>query len=163
MSSWGLMEVQLSFPYLHRPTCKPRLERTDGTRSSEFVMTPTIQAESPFDSAFFCRRVLKNGRTSGYKVYPAAELKRVKRSGTRSGRLCSELKGRKVARMIYIWSKNLENLHPSKQSFNNESTSRRRHGHNKTVRFDETNDRSISLGRCCQDEELNLPGVGLNR
>lgn len=157
------MEVQLSFPYLHRPTCKPRLERTDGTRSSEFVMTPTIQAESPFDSAFFCRRALKNGRTSGYKVYPAAELKRVKRSGTRSGRLCSELKGRKVARMIYMWSKTLENLHSSKQSFTMNAHRAADTEYNKTVRFDETNNRSISLGRCCQDEELNLPEVGLNR
>ena len=129
MSSSGLMVVQLSFPYLHRPTCKPRLERIDGTRSSEFVMTPTIQAKSLCESAFFCRRALKNGRTSGYKVYPAAELKRVKRSGTsRSGRPFPELKGRNVARIIYILSKSLGDLHSWKQSLNNESTSRCRYG-----------------------------------
>ena len=75
-------------------------------------MTPMIgldKADSTCEAAFVCRMQLKNGRTSGYNVYPAAELKRVKRSGTsRSGRLFSELKGRNVARMIYSLSEFLE-------------------------------------------------------
>ena len=69
-------------------------------------MIPTIgldQADSPFEDAFICRSDLKKGRTSGYSVYPAAELKRANRSGTRfSGKSFSELKGRNVASMIYI-------------------------------------------------------------
>lgn len=63
-------------------------------------MTPTIdsdQAESPFEAALICRKDLKKGRTSGYSVYPVAELKRVNRSCSSSGRPFSELKGRNVA------------------------------------------------------------------
>ena len=55
------------------------------------------QAEFTSEAAFSCRRELKNGRTSGYNLYPAAELKRANRSGTSdSGRPFSELKGRNV-------------------------------------------------------------------
>ena len=61
-------------------------------------MTGLDQAESPCEAAFICRRDLKNGRTSEYNVYPAAELNRVNNSGTsRSGRLSSVLKVRNVA------------------------------------------------------------------
>ena len=97
MSSSALKEAWKSLPCLHEPTCKPKLERIDDTRSSEFVMTPTIGLDR------ICRRALKNGKTSGYSVYPAAELKRVNRSGINcSGRPSFELKGRNVARMIYV-------------------------------------------------------------
>ncbi len=106
MSSSALKEAWKSLPCLHEPTCKPKLERIDDTRSSEFVMTPTIgldRAESPSEDSCICRKALKNGKTSGYNVYPAAELKRVNRSGIScSGRPFFELKGRNVARMIYV-------------------------------------------------------------